>query len=61
MALHSALQTLHALPSNAPQEPFTFVTVGGCCCRPDFKIVGGGGGHGVDQCLQGLFEDMYFL
>lgn len=61
MALHSALQALHALPGNAPQEPFALVAVGWCRSCPDLKIVWGGGRHGVDQCLQGLLEDMYFL
>lgn len=61
MALHSALQTLHALPSNAPQEPFTLITVGRCRRCPDLKIVWGGRGHGVDQRLQSLLEDVNFL
>ena len=61
MALHSTLQALHALPSNAPQEPLALVTVGRCRSGPDLKIVWGSGRHGVDQCLQGLLEDMHFL
>lgn len=61
VTFHPALQALHALPCDAPQQPFAFVAVGGRGGRPDLKVVWGSGRNGVDQCLQRLLENMHFL
>lgn len=56
-----ALQALHALPRDAPQQPFTLVAISGRGGGPDLKVVWGGRRNGVDQRLQGLLEDVHFL
>lgn len=61
MTFHPTLQTLHALPRDAPQQPFTLVAIGGRGSGPDLKVVWGGGRNGVNQRLQGLLEDVHFL
>lgn len=61
VAFDATLGAAHALSGNTPKQPLAFIAVswgGGC---PHLKVVWGGGGDGVDQCLQGLFIDVTFL
>lgn len=61
VAFHAALGAAHALPCNTPQQPLTFVAVGGGGGGPHFKVVWGGGGNGVNQSLQRLLINVAFL
>ena len=49
------------LSGDSPEEPLALVTVGGTRRRPEDKVVGRGGGDGVDQGLQRLFVHMELL
>lgn len=61
VAFHSTLTASHSLPGNAPEQPFALIAIGGGCGCPHFKVVWSGQGHGVDECLQSLFENVQFL
>lgn len=61
VAFDATLRAAHALAGDAPQQPLTFITVGGGGGCPHLKIVWGSGGDGVDQSLQGLFINMALL
>lgn len=61
MALDPTLGAAHALASNAPQEPLTFITVGGRGGRPHLKVVWRCAGYGVDERLQRLLVNMVLL
>lgn len=61
VAFDAALRAAHALAGDTPQQPLTFVAVGGSGGRPHLKVVWSGGGDGVDQSLQSLFINMALL
>lgn len=61
VAFDATLRAAHALSGDTPQQPLTFIAVGGGGGCPHLKVVWGGGGDGVDQSLQGLFINMTLL
>lgn len=61
VAFDATLRAAHALTCNTPQQPLTFVAVGGGGGSPHFKVVRSSGRNGVNQSLQRLFINMAFL
>lgn len=61
VAFDAALRAAHALTGDTPQQPLTFIAVGGGGRCPHLKVVWSSGGDGVDQSLQGLFINMALL
>lgn len=61
VALDATLSAAHALACDAPQQPLTLVAVGGRGGCPHFEGMWRGVGHGIDQRLQGLLEDVHLL
>lgn len=61
MAFDTTLSTAHALASNTPQQSLALIAVSWGCRCPHLKIVRGGAGDGIYECLEGLLVDMTLL
>ena len=61
MAFDSTLGAAHALASDTPQQSLALVAVSGRGGRPHLKVVWGGAGDGIYECLEGLLVDMTLL